>query len=813
MSISLPLVNIGENQAILVDIVIRHGLEVDLTPEECDKPRVFYLTDTKEFVVSRGDGSHENITREIMNNKNVYDILKARVDNLASLNEGSTTGDAELQDIRVGADGKTYPSAGEAVRGQVSELKGDLINKFNSENVVQTTGDSETAVMSQKAVTDEIYSKVDVTWEYGAIEGTSGNEYDSTSYSRSVEYIDIRNLWFIITKTPIMVFAYNSRHEFVGRDSATSDGNRSYEDIMAIGDDVRYIRIRSAASISPETIANLVMVLIDKHLEKTNKRFDELDEKLTEYTVTKCPIMWKQGYIDGSGFIYENNMLGSYADKIRVSDFVKAETGNGLFFRIYAYGEDGALLGYLDKVARGSTFEQTKLYKAYPEAVSMQIMVYYSSNIETPVADVEQYTSVYTTKTFAESVKTNKLFDEIDKQEYWIKQRQRFNDKPIMIAYSQGADLGYTNTELAYINAAIAGFRWLKADVQPTSDGKLVMCHDEGFTFDSDGYITAYNANSENTRIIHDMSYAECMASEYAIAYHIRTNYSDEGATKVLYRPKVCDLEKFLNVCKEFEVRPYIVIRKNHMDVVVPELLRLLEKYDFTDHCIVNSFTVESVRQVAEQSNHRVMISVVKEYMQGNALKTEEIDNLLSVSPNCTINIYTSSTTDEWNNVKLAEASKDAIAYAKTRGVVVGTAFVKEPHTLFTKGIGLMQCDILCVQPKITTIPLCVSILNGVATVERFGGYGSRYTADVEAVGAKIKLHNIRLNASDREFPDGITPNLASIFPYSLSVVGDNTTGAILNWHCDIEIRLDTSIVNLDTSTKKRIFVKFIYGM
>lgn len=47
--------------------------------------------------------------------------LKARMDTFTKLGEGSTTGDAELMDMRVDANGVTYPTAGEAIRARDAE--------------------------------------------------------------------------------------------------------------------------------------------------------------------------------------------------------------------------------------------------------------------------------------------------------------------------------------------------------------------------------------------------------------------------------------------------------------------------------------------------------------------------------------------------------------------------------------------------------------------------------------------------------------------------------------------------------------------
>ena len=79
-----------------------------------------------------------NINNIVATQNEAIATLSARVTEIASLPEGSTSGDAELIDIRVPASGfnedEPYASAGNAVRGQITTVNNDLQNVKNAQN-------------------------------------------------------------------------------------------------------------------------------------------------------------------------------------------------------------------------------------------------------------------------------------------------------------------------------------------------------------------------------------------------------------------------------------------------------------------------------------------------------------------------------------------------------------------------------------------------------------------------------------------------------------------------------------------------------
>ena len=88
------------------------------------------------------------LDKRITNNFNVFDntkaelsdleVLETRVDSLAHLQEGSTTGDAELIDARIEYNGYVNATVGGAIRNQVQNIHDILDNAINKSNLYST---------------------------------------------------------------------------------------------------------------------------------------------------------------------------------------------------------------------------------------------------------------------------------------------------------------------------------------------------------------------------------------------------------------------------------------------------------------------------------------------------------------------------------------------------------------------------------------------------------------------------------------------------------------------------------------------------
>lgn len=219
------------------------------------------------------------------------------------------------------------------------------------------------------------------------------------------------------------------------------------------------------------------------------------------------------------------------------------------------------------------------------------------------------------------------------------------------IAYSRvdDGDKGPINSEEHLRYCASLPYTTLKADVQPTADGGLVLCHDKGFTF-KDGRIVTYDKNN-NTPII-NLTTEQCLSLEHNAQY--------EGK-----HCKITDFETFIKICAESNKWAYITVRDEYINEVVAAVMPVLEKYNWVQNSIINSFTVYTL-EAFRRADPDIRLSYVLQL--NKTLTRMDVDTAIRLG-NCEVGHFVFRRTDMETGWGVIEASADGIAYAKSKGV------------------------------------------------------------------------------------------------------------------------------------------------
>lgn len=182
-------------------------------------------------------------------------VERARISNLAKLNEGSTTGDAELADIRVGANGKIYDTAGDAVRGQIGTIGTELHSYLTSgKNLVDI-----------KKVT------------YGYRLMASGEIVAHPSYAIS-DYIDCADF-----SSYFLASNYNGSACFYDADKNYMSGydNILYSNGRKIANGAKYVRATWGNSEIEAYMQNVTLVVSEMQLTDTPK-YDKFGKRISD---------------------------------------------------------------------------------------------------------------------------------------------------------------------------------------------------------------------------------------------------------------------------------------------------------------------------------------------------------------------------------------------------------------------------------------------------------------------------------------------------------------------------------------------------
>ena len=581
------------------------------------------------------------------------------------------------------------------------------------------------------------------------------DEYDATSTYAIGDMVIHENALYVCSTAITTAEAWNSAH-WTLTDIATAIGTVKTAIPTKTSDlqnDSGFAQIddseeSASKTYSSEKIEAVVKPISDK-VDATTEGGVSKNIYPTSYLSEASGITYSNGIFSGKASAFSGaTRLTSFEENTRYTAQITARkisgdytTGNGLILR-FDYDDTT----YMSTYVSNATTSWTKFTLTSDEGkVISDFRLSYASggNDIWEVKEVQVEKGTTATSWVSPDAMPLTAIDKtargelslIPKLPWW----SRFQNEFLRIAYS-AIWVDKINTAVHWLFASDMGFNVLKGDVEITSDGELIMCHDPGFTFDENGRIINYN--SSNKTLIVDMTYAECRSKEYA------DNPSRYGG----YCP-VADVDDFIRICKDKGKICFLTIRATNTAQVVAKAVEKIKYYGMESRTILNAVS-SSIIDVIRANPDTSEMAVNFVAPEGTAITTAQVDKCLEWG-NAFLSIWADGVTSVIDN------SDTAIAYAKEKGVPILAAVNGEMsfwNYLIKKGVMGYQITkpIFDVEPK--SQRFSVKMTSGTPTFENLFA-SNRFTATVSVSGLRIYVSDVCITDSYlTNVIDGIQP-------------------------------------------------------
>lgn len=288
------------------------------------------------------------VTANIVNTVNAVateqSVLSDRMDEFASLPSGSTSGDAELIDIRVGANGTTYPTAGDSVRGQYADLNTQLID-YNARLLTDPV---------VKGGTDETDAGVRYIW---AANGVCRVQGTSTGYSWSTIYQSTSELPKGFTAGAHVYCVYrglNCYFQLLARvgSSWVEFARLNKNAIVTIPANATGLWIRLTVgngttvseSVYPRIFSNQPNNMLSTDIENINSAIS--GENVSDAININSSVLWEEGAINATTGINIDSNSRWRTKSTLPTNVERISTNSADYaFYVYAYLADGTFVG------------------------------------------------------------------------------------------------------------------------------------------------------------------------------------------------------------------------------------------------------------------------------------------------------------------------------------------------------------------------------------------------------------------------------------------------------------------------------------